>query len=132
MLNLSFFHVHVKVFLLFTSDKPVSVKRHRRNQSSCGGNKIFKADLGNDQGMADTSLPPEETKLTSNNDTNEAPRDVHDIPYTGDGGEVYREKAICLDKAYKHYGKGGKKFPVLLGLDMNVEQGTIYGLLGKM
>ena len=120
------------MFILFTSDKPVSVKRHRRNQSSCGGNKIFKADLGNDQGMADTSLPPEETKLTSNNDTNEAPRDVHDIPYTGDGGEVYREKAICLDKAYKHYGKGGKKFPVLLGLDMNVEQGTIYGLLGKM
>lgn len=81
--------------------------------------------------MADTNLPPEETKLMSNNDTNEVPRDVQDIPYTGDGGERYREKAICLDKAYKHYGKGGKKFPVLLGLDMNVEQGTIYGLLGK-
>ena len=108
------------------------MKRHRRNQSSCGGNKIFKADLGNEQGMTDTNMSPEETTPTSNNDKNEVPLDVHDIPYNGDGGEGYREKAICLDKAYKHYGKGGKKFPVLLGLDMNVEQGTIYGLLGKL
>ena len=118
--------------MLFTSDKPVSVKRHRRNQSSCGGNKIFKAELVNEQAMADTNLPPEETNLPNNSDMNEAPRDVHEIPHTGDGGDGYREKAICLDKAYKHYGKGGKKIPVLLDLDMSVEQGTIYGLLGKL
>ena len=48
------------------------------------------------------------------------------------GGDYYREKAISLESAYKHYGKGRKKFPVLLGLDMNVEKGTIYGLLGNL
>ena len=108
------------------------MKRHRRNQSSCGGNKIFKADLGNEQGMGDANLMPQEGNLPSNNDMNEDPPDVKEIPYTGDGGDGYREKAICLDKAYKHYGKGGKKIPVLLDLDMSVEQGTIYGLLGKL
>ena len=45
-----------------------------------------------------------------------------------DGG---RELAIRLQGAYKHYGKGGKRTPVLLGLDMEVKRGEIYGLLGK-
>ena len=82
--------------------------------------------------MVDDNLMQQETNLATSNDMNEAPRDVHEIPHTGDGGDGYREKAICLDKAYKHYGKGGKKIPVLLDLDMSVEQGTIYGLLGKL
>ena len=41
------------------------------------------------------------------------------------------EKAVCFDSAYKHYGKGRKKHPVLLGLDLNAEKGKIYGLLGN-
>ena len=52
--------------------------------------------------------------------------------YKMQGPENYCEKAICLDSAYKHYGKGRSKTPVLLGLDMNVDRGTIYGLLGKI
>lgn len=39
--------------------------------------------------------------------------------------------AIRLDNACKHYGGGKKKTPVLLGLDMEVKKGQIYGLLGK-
>ena len=42
-----------------------------------------------------------------------------------------REVAISLDGARKSYGSRKKRLPVLLGLDMTVERGTIYGLLGK-
>ena len=55
-----------------------------------------------------------------------------DDPYKAQGADSFVDKAICLDSAYKHYGKGRSKTPVLLGLDMNVERGTIYGLLGKI
>jgi hypothetical protein len=41
------------------------------------------------------------------------------------------EYAIRFESAYKHYGHGKGRTPVLLGLDMNVERGQIYGLLGK-
>ena len=53
-----------------------------------------------------------------------------DNSFNINGGFCDTEKAICLESAYKHYGKGKGKLPVLLGLDMNVEKGTIYGLLG--
>jgi ABC-type multidrug transport system fused ATPase/permease subunit len=38
--------------------------------------------------------------------------------------------AIRLEGAYKHYGSGRNKSPVLIGLDMSVPRGKIYGLLG--
>ena len=38
--------------------------------------------------------------------------------------------AICLRDAYLHYGSGKKKVPVLIGLDMTIPRGAIYGLLG--
>ncbi len=38
--------------------------------------------------------------------------------------------AIRLNGAYKHYGSGKKKTDVLVGLDMSVPRGKIYGLLG--
>ena len=41
------------------------------------------------------------------------------------------EVAIKLDKAYKSYGSRKHKHPVLMGLDMEVGKGHIYGLLGK-
>lgn len=40
--------------------------------------------------------------------------------------------AIKLDAAYKHYGSGKSRLPVLIGLNMQVERGQIYGLLGKL
>ena len=39
--------------------------------------------------------------------------------------------AIKLDSAYKHYGSGKSRLPVLVGLNMEVQAGQIYGLLGK-
>lgn len=39
--------------------------------------------------------------------------------------------AIRLSNAHKHYGSGSKQMPVLIGLDMEVKKGQIYGLLGK-
>lgn len=39
--------------------------------------------------------------------------------------------AIQLSSAYKHYGSGKNKTPVLVGLDMEVTKGQIYGLLGR-
>lgn len=39
--------------------------------------------------------------------------------------------AIKISNAYKHYTSGQKRTPVLLGLDMEVKKGQIYGLLGK-
>ena len=62
------------------------------------------------------------------------PREMKELTDNGfnvNEGDCYRDKAISLNSAYKHYGKGRKKLPVLLGLDMTVEKGTIYGLLGK-
>nr|AHK05672.1 ATP-binding cassette transporter sub-family H 103004 [Tigriopus japonicus] len=38
--------------------------------------------------------------------------------------------AIKISNAYKHYTSGQKRTPVLLGLDMEVKKGQIYGLLG--
>ena len=38
--------------------------------------------------------------------------------------------AICLRDAYSHYGSGKRKVPVLIGLDMTIPRGAIYGLLG--
>ena len=38
--------------------------------------------------------------------------------------------AIAFDGAYKHYGSGRRKVPVLIGLDMTIPKGAIYGLLG--
>lgn len=40
------------------------------------------------------------------------------------------EVAINLDDAFKHYGHGKSRLPVLLGLNMEVGKGQIYGLLG--
>ena len=42
------------------------------------------------------------------------------------------EIAIKLEKAYKSYGSRKHKHPVLVGLDMEVGKGHIYGLLGKI
>ena len=39
--------------------------------------------------------------------------------------------AIALSGAHKHYGRGRGKTPVLMGLDMTVQRGQIYGLLGE-
>ena len=97
-------NVFIKLVILFP-DKQVSVKRHRRNQSSCGGNKII-VDVN--------SLSVDSNKQVKKN---ESPNN---------------EKAVCFDSAYKHYGKGRNKHPVLLGLDLNAEKGKIYGLLGKL
>ena len=83
----------------------MSVKRHRRNQSSCGGNKII-VDVNNLS--VDTNKQRDLNEPTNN------------------------EKAVCFDSSYKHYGKGRNKHPVLLGLDLNAEKGKIYGLLGKL
>ena len=40
------------------------------------------------------------------------------------------EIAIKLATAHKHYGSGKSKLPVLMGLNMEVGRGQIYGLLG--
>lgn len=48
----------------------------------------------------------------------------------GDGSED--NVAIRLEEAFKHYGSGKHKTPVLLGLDMCVRRGQIYGLLGEL
>ncbi len=40
------------------------------------------------------------------------------------------ETAIAFRDAFKHYGRGAKKVPVLVGLDMTIPKGAIYGLLG--
>jgi hypothetical protein len=55
--------------------------------------------------------------------------DLSDPKFETDPDEEY---AIRFESAYKHYGSGKSRTPVLLGLDMNVERGQIYGLLGKM
>ena len=61
-------------------------------------------------------------------------------PYSGGNPELTgarfdpepeEEYAIKFKSAFKHYGHGKGRTPVLLGLDMNVERGQIYGLLGK-
>lgn len=39
--------------------------------------------------------------------------------------------AIRLESAYKHYGSRKSGTPVLMGLDMEVKKGQIYGLLGE-
>ena len=39
--------------------------------------------------------------------------------------------AIRLSNAHKHYGTRKKRLPVLIGLDMEVRRGQIYGLLGE-
>ena len=110
------------------SEKPVSLKRHKRNQSSCGGNKIIKVEAGADSGIVDNKCYSVDNRQASEwKDTKE----LNDTSFNVTQGNDCNEKAICLDSAYKHYGKGRKKFPVLLGLDMNVEKGTIYGLLGN-
>ena len=46
--------------------------------------------------------------------------------------EESEEVAIKLDKAFKSYGSRKHKHPVLMGLDMEVGKGHIYGLLGKV
>eukprot|EP00095_Tigriopus_kingsejongensis_P012233 snap_masked-scaffold87_size395581-processed-gene-0.4 protein:Tk12233 transcript:snap_masked-scaffold87_size395581-processed-gene-0.4-mRNA-1 annotation:"abc transporter g family member 20 isoform x2" len=38
--------------------------------------------------------------------------------------------AIAFIDAYKHYGRGARKVPVLSGLNMTIPKGAIYGLLG--
>ena len=62
-------------------------------------------------------------------------------PYSGGNPELAgarfdptadEDYAIRFESAYKHYGHGRTRTPVLLGLDMNVERGQIYGLLGKV
>ena len=40
--------------------------------------------------------------------------------------------AIKLESTYKHYGSGKSKTQVLIGLNMEVARGQIYGLLGKL
>ena len=47
------------------------------------------------------------------------------------GGKI-DEVAIKLEKAYKSYGSRKHKHQVLMGLDMEVGKGHIYGLLGKI
>ena len=83
----------------------VSVKKHRRNQSNCGGNKI----------IVDVNSPLVDTNKRQ------------EMNISGS-----TEKAVCFDSAYKHYGKGRKQHPVLMGLDLNAEKGKIYGLLGNI
>ena len=39
--------------------------------------------------------------------------------------------AIKLESTYKTYGSGKSKTQVLIGLNMEVPKGQIYGLLGK-
>ena len=39
--------------------------------------------------------------------------------------------AIELSDTFKDYGSGKSRLPVLIGLNMNVVRGQIYGLLGK-
>ena len=41
------------------------------------------------------------------------------------------EPAIKLESTYKTYGSGESKTQVLIGLNMEVPKGQIYGLLGK-
>ena len=41
------------------------------------------------------------------------------------------EPAIKLESTYKTYGSGKSKTQVLIGLNMEVPKGQIYGLLGK-
>nr|AHK05671.1 ATP-binding cassette transporter sub-family H 88708 [Tigriopus japonicus] len=38
--------------------------------------------------------------------------------------------AISFENAYKQYGRGSRKVPVLCGLNMTIPKGAIYGLLG--
>ena len=38
--------------------------------------------------------------------------------------------AISFDDSFKHYGRGRRKVPVLVGLNMTIPKGAIYGLLG--
>ena len=38
--------------------------------------------------------------------------------------------AISFRDSYKHYGRGRRKVPVLIGLNMTIPKGAIYGLLG--
>ncbi len=42
------------------------------------------------------------------------------------------ETAIRFRRAFKHYGRGSssRRVPVLIGLDMTIPRGAIYGLLG--
>ncbi len=60
----------------------------------------------------------------------EADPDLEDAPVSPSPFSL-EEPAIKLTSAYKHYGSRKKKTPVLLGLDMRVERGQIYGLLGE-
>jgi len=40
------------------------------------------------------------------------------------------ETAIKFRSAYKHYGRRSRRVPVLVGLNMTIPKGAIYGLLG--
>ena len=66
--------------------------------------------------------------LLTNNETS------RDTPSAADSKDIDLEgdiAAIRLSDAHKHYGSGKKKMPVLVGLDMEVQKGQIYGLLGE-
>ncbi|XP_069695762.1 ABC transporter G family member 23-like isoform X2 [Periplaneta americana] len=43
---------------------------------------------------------------------------------------VARQQAVCVRRAYKHYGASKNPLVVLDGLNMTVPKGSIYGLLG--
>ena len=114
-----------------TAGKPN--RTHKRNKSSCGSSKMLKVDITSQGLMADETNNVPCVNIDIPGDASKPPRN------RDDGGaklcsteDTYIEpKAICFDNAYKHYGKGRSKTPVLLGLDMNVERGQIYGLLGN-
>jgi hypothetical protein len=87
------------------NNSPVK-KHHRRTSSSVDKDNSTVIDISSQQ-------PP------TNEDT------------AADPGVQKVEVAIRLDSAYKSYGRGKTKLPVLIGLNMEVPRGQIYGLLGK-
>ena len=117
-----------------------SNRTHKRSKSSCETSKMLKLDM-TPQGL--TANKTNNIPCVNIDIPGHIPSGGSKLPHFGDqdDGEAnlcgaehtyIEEKAICFDNAYKHYGKGRSRTPVLLGLDMNVERGTIYGLLGNI
>ena len=80
---------------------------------------------GSDPNKDETNNPKKSHRRTTSSVTNE--NSVKMKPELEESEEV----AIKLDKAFKAYGSRKHKHPVLMGLDMEVGKGHIYGLLGK-
>ncbi len=99
-----------------SSPSKSSGRKHQRRSSSQGKVVLEQEEAKN----------PATTVIDMASKNPEQPPEPEVFVKTGEPEEV----AIRLEDAYKHYGSGKSRMPVLIGLNMEVKRGQIYGLLG--